>query len=138
MLKLAISLLFLVFLPGCSMKPVDDMVAWKYKAMGLEPPAYTQRNRSTPTRLAALPEEGVPRVVAPPLEDPAVTRAKYCEWARAEFKLPVLFNRNLKEDANEKLGKDNAAKLFWPAANTNNSFRCICGTPDERKIAKCV
>lgn len=100
-----------------------------------KPPLRAMQTQVEPTRTAGpLPGPATQEMVN---EDPEVTRAKYCDWARTQFGLPVLLNKELKNAANEKLGQADSAKLFWPLAKSNNSFRCICGTPAEKKLAKC-
>jgi hypothetical protein len=69
--------------------------------------------------------------------DPGVTREQFCRFAREAIGLPVLLNSNLRSEAYAALGREKASQLFRPIARANNSFRCICGTPDERAIAKC-
>lgn len=66
-----------------------------------------------------------------------VSREQFCRFSREALGLPVLLNSGLRSEAYAALGKEKAANLFRPVARANNAFRCICGTPDERLIAKC-
>lgn len=121
---------------GCAqlIRTEKAIVDWKHRAFNpeeqpeLQPPARLRAQTALPGPL----EKEMQNVKSPEQQ-----RVEYCAWAREQFHLPTLFNRELKSAANEKLGKDEAAKLFWPVARTNNAFRCLCGTPEEKKLAKC-
>lgn len=64
-------------------------------------------------------------------------RGEFCRFAREAIGLPVLLNGELRKEAYAVLGQTKATSLFRPVARANNAFRCLCGTPEERLIAKC-
>jgi hypothetical protein len=66
-----------------------------------------------------------------------VSREQFCRFSREAIGLPVLLNSKLRSEAYAALGKEKASELFRPLARANNSFRCICGTPEEKLKAKC-
>jgi len=72
---------------------------------------------------------------APP--EAPITRAQFCRFGREALGMPILVNSELRKEAYATLGREKATNLFRPLARANNSFRCLCGTPDERLNAKC-
>ncbi len=72
-----------------------------------------------------------------PTAEEQVTRAQFCRFAREAIGMPVLLNSGLRSEAYAALGNVKAASLFRPVARANNSFRYLCGTPEEREVAKC-
>lgn len=143
-LYLIIWCLLCVPLSGCSwiLEQEQKAVDWKANlvrpAKPLTPPPRLLE-RQTTTGVAPTTEKSVvlpPATYPQPMSSEEVQQ-QYCDWARTQFSLPILFNREQKNAATSKLGKDEAAKLFWPVAKANNTFRCLCGTPEEKKLAKC-
>lgn len=130
-----------LLLSGCSwaLEQEQKMVDWKVNLFKPElitpPPRLTQK-------LTSKGETPPPSPITPTTYPQPMTEAEvqqqYCDWARTQFGLPILFNKERKNAAGAKLGKEDAAQLFWPVAKANNTFRCLCGTPAEKKIAKCV
>lgn len=133
-MRTLISALIVLSLSGCAwiIERERAVVEWKantFRPAPVVPPASIRSQVQTAVPPVKMTEEEA--------EDPEVIRQRYCEWARTQFGLPILLNKGLKDAATEKLGKDDAAKLFWPLAKSNNAFRCLCGTPSEKKVAKC-
>jgi hypothetical protein len=121
-------------LTGCGsiLAKEQALLDWKRSVFTDQPPPLTKPDKK-PIRLTTEPPAGV---TASPVYTEAQKLVDFCVRGR-EIGLPVLFNRAAKEAANEKLGREEAAKLFWPVAKTNNDFRCLCGTVEEKKVAKC-
>lgn len=146
MVKAVIVATVALLLSGCSwiLEQEQKAVDWKVNLVRPEKPlSPPQRlvDRQTRTGVAPSKVEGNP--LPPPISNPQPMSSEevqqtYCDWARTQFGLPILFNKERKNAANTKLGKDEAAQLFWPVAKANNAFRCLCGTPEEKKLAKCV
>lgn len=114
-----------------------DVVSWKKRTFFPDSPELPARAEPKYKALQTAVPPTNPLDFKPEGGTPEAELQKYCDWARIQFGLPILFNRELKNTANSKLGKDEAAKLFWPVAQANNTFRCVCGTEAERKLAKC-
>lgn len=66
-----------------------------------------------------------------------VSIEQFCRFSREALGLPVLLSAERRKEAYAVLGAQKASELFRPLARTNNSFRCLCGTPQERELAKC-
>lgn len=73
-----------------------------------------------------------PAAAPPPSEREAV-----CDFSRKVLGMPILVDPNARSVAYDKLGRAQANELFRPLARANNSFRCVCGTPEEKLKAKC-
>lgn len=71
-----------------------------------------------------------------PAEEP-LNRGQICDFARKGLGMPILVDPTRRREAYESLGKARADELFRPLARANNSFRCVCGTPEEKLKAKC-
>lgn len=63
--------------------------------------------------------------------------AEACRLAREGMGLPLLVDPQRRSEAYAALGREKTNALIWPMARANNSFRCICGTPEEKLKAKC-
>lgn len=68
---------------------------------------------------------------------PSNARTEACRLARNGMGMPILVDPKLRSEAYAALGRDKGNELFRPVARTNNSFRCLCGTPEEKLKAKC-
>lgn len=60
-----------------------------------------------------------------------------CRLARSGLGMPILVDPQLRSEVYASLGSQKANDLFRPVARSNNSFRCVCGTPAEKLKAKC-
>ena len=60
-----------------------------------------------------------------------------CRLARIGFGMPILLDPTLRKEAYTKMGAQKASAMLRPVARANNSFRCICGTAEEKLKAKC-
>lgn len=69
----------------------------------------------------------------PPVEQ----RAALCDFARRGLGLPIKIDPQLRSEAYAAFTRPNTLELLRPVARTNNAFRCVCGTPEERVRAKC-
>lgn len=60
-----------------------------------------------------------------------------CRLVREGMGLPIVVDPQRRSEAYAALGREKTNNLLWPIARSNNAFRCICGTPEERLKAKC-
>lgn len=60
-----------------------------------------------------------------------------CRLVREGMGLPIVVDPQRRSEAYAALGREKTNNLLWPIARSNNSFRCVCGTPEEKLKAKC-